>query len=40
VERSTCYDLGQQEEAFRGQFQNQTRLNLPLIKKAIEYCYG
>ena len=40
VERSTCYDLGQQEEAFKGQFENQTHLNLPLLKKAIEYCYG
>ena len=40
VERSTCYDLGQQEEAFRGQFENQTHLDLPLLKKTIEYCYG
>ena len=39
VERSTCYDLGQQEEAFRGQFENQTHLNLPLLKKAIEFCH-
>ncbi len=40
VERNTCYDLGRQEEAFRGQFENQTRLNLSLLKKAIEYCHG
>ena len=40
VERSTCYDLGQEKKAFKGQFENQTHLNLPLLKRVIEYCYG
>ena len=40
VERSTCYDLGQERKAFRGQFENQTHLNLPLLKKVLEYSHG
>jgi lipoate-protein ligase A len=40
LERSTCYDLGRQEEAFRGQFENQTQLNLPLLKKILEVAHG
>ena len=40
VERSTCYDLGQEKEASRGQFENQTHLNLPLLQKVLEYAYG
>jgi len=40
VERSTCYDLGQEKKAFKGQFENQTHLNLPLLKRVIEYCYS
>jgi lipoate-protein ligase A len=39
VERSTCYDLGQEKEAFKGRFENQTYLNLPLIKKVLEYAH-
>jgi len=39
VERSTCYDLGQEKEAFRGGFENQTHLNLPLLQRILEYCY-
>ncbi|NWF92902.1 MAG: DUF116 domain-containing protein [Syntrophaceae bacterium] len=37
VERSTCYDLGKEKEAIKGGFENQTHLNLPLLKKVLEY---
>jgi lipoate-protein ligase A len=40
VERSTCYDLGQEKEAFKGGFENQTHLNLSLLKKVLEYAHG
>jgi lipoate-protein ligase A len=40
VERSTCYDLGQEKEALQGRFENQTHLNLSLLKRVIEYCHG
>jgi lipoate-protein ligase A len=40
VERSTCYDLGQEKEAFKGRFENQTHLNLSLLRRVIEYCYS
>jgi lipoate-protein ligase A len=40
VERSTCYDLGKEKEALKGQFENQTRLNLPLLKRVVEYSHG
>ena len=40
VERSTCYDLGQEKEAFKGRFENQTHLNLLLLKKVLEYAHG
>ncbi len=40
VERSTCYDLGKEKEALKGRFENQTYLNLPLLKKVLEYSHG
>ena len=40
VERSTCYDLGQEKEALTGGFENQTHLNLSLLQKVLEYCHG
>jgi lipoate-protein ligase A len=40
VERNTCYDLGKEKEALKGHFENQTHLNLFLLKRVIEYCYG
>jgi lipoate-protein ligase A len=40
VERNTCYDLGQEREALQGRFVNQTHLNLPLLRRVIEYCYS
>ncbi len=39
VERSTCYDLGQEKEALTGRFENQTHLNLSLLRRVIEYCF-
>ncbi|HUL29793.1 MAG TPA: DUF116 domain-containing protein [Thermodesulfobacteriota bacterium] len=40
VERSTCYDLGKEKEALQGRFENQTHLNLTLLRRVIGYCYG
>ncbi len=40
VERSTCYDLGQEQEAFEGRFENQTHLNLSLLRRVLEYSHG
>jgi len=40
VERSTCYDLGKEKEALKGDFENQTRLDLPLLKRVLEYSHG
>jgi len=40
VEQTTCYDLGEEKKAFKGQFENQTHLNLPLLRKVIEFCYN
>jgi lipoate---protein ligase len=39
IERSTCYDLGREKEAVRGAFENQTHLNLPLLRKVLEYSH-
>jgi lipoate---protein ligase len=40
VEQSTCYDLGQEQKAFKGQFENQTHLNLSLLRRVLEYAHG
>jgi len=40
VESSTCYDLGKEKEAFKGNFENQTHLNLSLLQKVLEYSNG
>lgn len=40
VQQSTCYDLGEEKEALNGHFENQTQLNLPLIKKILKYSHG
>ncbi len=40
VERSTCYELGQEKKAFKGQFENQTDLNLSLLQKVLEFSHG
>lgn len=40
VQQNTCYDLGKEKEAFKGQFENQTQLNLSLLKKILKYSHG
>lgn len=35
IEDKTCYDLGKAEEAYRGNFEAQTKLNLTLLKKIL-----
>jgi lipoate-protein ligase A len=40
VERTTCYDLGQEKEALKGRFENQTHLNLPLLQRVLEFSHG
>jgi lipoate-protein ligase A len=40
VESSTCYDLGKEKEAFKGNFENQTHLNLSLLQRVLEYSNG
>lgn len=37
VESSTCYDLGKAHLAYLGKFEQQTNLNVSLIKKVVEY---
>jgi len=40
VERSTCYDLGKEKTAFMGLFDNQTHLNLSLLKRVLEFSHA
>ncbi|MEM1666763.1 MAG: DUF116 domain-containing protein [Nitrososphaerota archaeon] len=35
IEDKTCYDLGKAEEAYRGGFEAQTKINLTLLKKVL-----
>lgn len=35
VDSSTCYDLGQEEEAYAGRFENQTYLKLDLLERVV-----
>jgi len=35
LDSTTCYDLGKGMDAYRGNFDNKTSLNLPLIEKTI-----
>ena len=35
VDSSTCYDLGQEEEAYAGRFENQTYLKLDLLERIV-----
>jgi lipoate-protein ligase A len=39
LESRTCYDLGEERRAFKGQFENQTHLNLPLLQRVLEYSH-
>jgi lipoate-protein ligase A len=36
IDDQTCYDLGKEEEALRGSFENQTELNIDLLSKLVE----
>jgi len=35
VDSSTCYDLGQEEEAYAGRFENQTYLKMDLLERVV-----
>jgi lipoate---protein ligase len=35
MDSTTCYDLGKARDAYRGSFQHQTHINLPLLKKVL-----
>ncbi len=35
VDSSTCYDLGQEDDAYAGRFENQTELKLDLLERAV-----
>lgn len=40
VERTTCYDLDQDKMAYKGQFMNQTQLNLSLLRRVLEFTHA
>lgn len=40
IKDSTCYDLGKARQAYAGKFENQTNLDLELIKKVMGYLEG
>jgi len=35
VDSATCYDLGREEEAYAGRFENQTYLKLGLLERVV-----
>ncbi|MEA3377853.1 MAG: DUF116 domain-containing protein [Chloroflexota bacterium] len=35
LDSSTCYDLGQERQAYRGQYENQTELRMELVRKVV-----
>ena len=35
MDSTTCYDLGKARDAYRGTFQHQTQINLPLLEKVL-----
>jgi len=37
LDSSTCYDLGQEQQAYRGQYENQTELRLGLVRKVVAH---
>ncbi len=37
IEDKTCYELGKQERAYRGEFEAQTRLKLNILSRIIDY---
>jgi len=36
IEQTTCYDLGLEKAAYKGNFENQTDVNLDLLKKVLD----
>jgi lipoate-protein ligase A len=36
IDNTTCYDLGREEDAYLGKFENQTNLIINLLKKVVE----
>jgi lipoate-protein ligase A len=36
IDSTTCYDLGKANYAYKGEFENQTQLNLMLLKKVLD----
>jgi len=36
MDSTTCYDLGKVREAYAGRFENQTEINLPLLRKVLQ----
>jgi len=40
LQRTTCYDLGKEKEAHQGKFENQTALNLSLLRRVLEIAHG
>jgi lipoate-protein ligase A len=37
VDSSTCYDLGKENDAYAGKFENQTHLKLDLLERVVRY---
>ncbi len=40
LDSATCYDLGEEEKAHRGQYENQTNLRLGLLERVVSYLAG
>jgi len=37
LDSATCYDLGEEEKAYRGDYENQTNLRLELLERVVAY---
>lgn len=35
IDDTTCYELGKEQDAYKGVFENQTRVNIPLLEKVL-----
>ena len=36
IDNTTCYELGKEEEAYKGNFESQTDINIDLLKKVLD----
>ncbi len=36
IDNTTCYDLGKEKEAYKGNFESQTDINIDLLKKVLD----